>query len=125
MNKSDQITGYIKHGTLAITISLFTVGNISAQTIIPIETAHNAVVLQADVKKDVNTIFFGKKLANKQEYAQVTAQYKQTEDYTGQLNSVYTPSGSRNLVEPAISVTHADGNNSLDLKYLDHTVTAI
>ncbi|HAL83058.1 MAG TPA: alpha-galactosidase, partial [Mucilaginibacter sp.] len=37
----------------------------------------------------------------------------------------YTPSGSRNLAEPAITVTHADGNNSLDLKYVSHNVTKI
>ncbi|MFF5381216.1 alpha-galactosidase [Pedobacter suwonensis] len=125
MNRSDQFQGYMRHGVLAISLSLFTLTKLNAQAIIPIETAHNALVLQADAKKDVNTIFFGKKLADKQEYSQISSQYTQTEDYTGQLNSAYTPSGSRNLVEPAISVTHADGNNSLDLKYVDHTVIKI
>ncbi|WP_244950804.1 alpha-galactosidase [Pedobacter suwonensis] len=125
MNRSDQFQGYMRHGVLAISLSLFALTKLNAQAIIPIETAHNALVLQADAKKDVNTIFFGKKLADKQEYEQISSQYKQTEDYTGQLNSAYTPSGSRNLVEPAISVTHADGNNSLDLKYVDHTVIKI
>jgi alpha-galactosidase len=36
-------------------------------------------------------------------------------------NSAYTPSGSRNLLEPAITVTHADGNQSLDLEYVSHS----
>lgn len=125
MNRSDQFQGYMRHGVLAISLSLFALTKLNAQAIIPIETAHNALVLQADAKKDVNTIFFGKKLADKQEYSQISSQYRQTEDYTGQLNSAYTPSGSRNLVEPAISATHADGNNSLDLKYVDHTVVKI
>lgn len=89
--------------------------------ILPIQTAHHALVIQADQHKDVSTIYFGKKLANASEYNYVASVYKQTEDYTRQLNSVYTPSGSRNLVEPAISVTHADGNNSLDLRYVSHT----
>ena len=34
--------------------------------------------------------------------------------------SAYTPSGSRNLLEPAIQVIHADGNPSLELKYVRH-----
>jgi len=90
---------------------------------IPVQTAHNALVLQVNNSKDLNTIYFGEKLADANEYEQVTGVYKQAGDYTGLLNSAYTPSGSRNLVEPAITVTHADGNNSLDLKYVSHTVT--
>jgi len=90
---------------------------------IPVQTAHNALVLQVNNSKDLNTIYFGEKLADANEYEQVPGVYKQAGDYTGLLNSAYTPSGSRNLVEPAITVTHADGNNSLDLKYVSHTVT--
>ena len=93
--------------------------------IIPVETQNNALVLQTDTNKHLGTIYFGKKLTNNKEYLQVPALYKQTSDYTGVLNSVYTSSGSRNLVEPAISVTHADGNNSLDLKYVSHEVKQI
>lgn len=93
--------------------------------IIPVETQNNALVLQTDTNKHLGTIYFGKKLTDNKEYLQVPALYKQTSDYTGVLNSVYTSSGSRNLVEPAISVTHADGNNSLDLKYVSHEVKQI
>ncbi len=35
----------------------------------------------------------------------------------------YIPSGTDNLLEPAIKVTHADGNPSLELTYVKHTVT--
>lgn len=93
--------------------------------IIPIETQNNALVLQTDTSKHLGTIYFGKKLTNSNEYLQVPALYKQTPDYTGVLNSAYTSSGSRNLVEPAISVTHADGNNSLDLRYVSHNLKQI
>lgn len=93
--------------------------------IIPIETQNNALVLQTDTSKHLGTIYFGKKLTNSNEYLQVPALYKQTPDYTGVLNSAYTSSGSRNLVEPAISVTHADGNNSLDLRYVSHDLKQI
>ncbi|MEL7585085.1 MAG: alpha-galactosidase [Prolixibacteraceae bacterium] len=89
-------------------------------TTIPVETAKNALVLQVDDKKDVKLIYFGEKLSEPAEYAFIPGQFKQTSDYTGLYNSAYTPSGTRNLLEPAISVTHADGNQSLDLAYVRH-----
>jgi alpha-galactosidase len=92
---------------------------------IPVQTAHNALVLQVNDRKDLNIIYFGEKLANTGDYAQVPGVYRQSRDYTGLLNSAYTPAGSRNLVEPAIAVTHADGNNSLDLRYVSHQVTRV
>lgn len=88
--------------------------------IIPIETQNNALVLETGKEKDLSVIYFGKKLANAQEYKLVPSVYKQTSDYTGVLNAAYTPSGSRNLLEPAVSVVHADGNRSLDLRYVKH-----
>ncbi|WP_342331698.1 alpha-galactosidase [Pedobacter sp. FW305-3-2-15-E-R2A2] len=99
--------------------------SVAQSVIIPIETQNNALVLQTDTNKHLGTIYFGKKLTNNKEYLQVPALYKQTSDYTGVLNSAYASSGSRNLVEPAISVTHADGNNSLDLKYVSHDLKQI
>lgn len=89
---------------------------------IAIETNSNAVVFQADEKKNLNTIYFGKKLGSSSEYALIPSQYKQSSEYTSVLNSAYTASGSKSLLEPAITVTHADGNNSLDLRYVSHSV---
>jgi alpha-galactosidase len=89
---------------------------------IPIETANQAVVLQAGNDKRLRCIYFGHKLSNSNEYQNVPEAYKQAEDHAGLLNSAYTPSGSRNLFEPAITVTHADGNQSLDLQYVSHQV---
>ncbi|WP_225869597.1 alpha-galactosidase [Pedobacter psychroterrae] len=108
----------------ALCCLLLASGNVWAQTI-PVETSSNAVVLQADANKNLSVIYFGKKLGNAAEYEQIPATYKQTSDYTNQLNSAYTTSGSRNLMEPAITVTHADGNNSLDLKYVSHNLNKI
>lgn len=87
---------------------------------IAVETKNNALVLQADAKKNLNTLYMGKKLSAFAEYEQIASQYKQATEYTGVLSAAYTPSGSRNLLEPAISVSHADGNNSLDLQYVSH-----
>ena len=90
-----------------------------------IETSSNAMVLQADSKKQLNTIYFGRKLQSQEEYNNVPAQYKQGGDYTEILSSAYTPAGSKNLLEPALTVTHADGNTSLDLRYVSHAVSKL
>jgi alpha-galactosidase len=100
--------------------------NAFAQTItIPIETAHQALVLAAGKSHDLNTVYLGKKLNNRADYDQLNSAYKTATDEQVMFSSAYTPSGSRNLLEPAISVTHADGNNSLDLKYVTHSVSRI
>lgn len=106
----------------AIALMLFTT-QVHAQNVnISIETKSNALVLQADDKKNLNTIYFGKKLASPAEYKLIPSQFKQSSEYTSVLNSAYTASGSKSLLEPAITVTHADGNNSLDLRYVSHSV---
>ena len=106
---------------ISLILLLFITRAASAQTILPIETASNALVLGIDAQKNVSIVYFGKKLSDVTEYAAVSGAYRQTADYTGVLNAAYTSSGSRNMVEPAISVTHADGNNSLDLRYVTHS----
>jgi len=97
--------------------------NTKAQTI-PIETKDNALVLRVSADKHLNMVYFGGKLADKNEYNTIAKTY-QLDGKTDDYNSAYTPSGSRNLLEPAIAVTHADGNKSLDLEYVSHTVTKI
>jgi alpha-galactosidase len=92
----------------------------SQNTIIPVETLHNALVLQTNDNNNLGIVYLGPRLADKNEYAAIPALYKQSSDYTGVSNAAYASSGSRNLFEPAITVTHADGNNSLDLQYVRH-----
>lgn len=87
---------------------------------IPVQTSHNALVLQVDTDHYVRMIYLGPRFQDASEYSLVPDMYKQGGDVTGQIDAAYTPSGSRNLLEPAISVTHADGNNSLDLRYVSH-----
>jgi alpha-galactosidase len=113
--------------TLYLT-SLFSILSftLTAQTsLIPIETANNALVLQITSKKDLQTIYYGRRLSDTTEYTLVSAAYRQPGDPSDLFNSAYTPSGSRNLIEPAISVTHADGNYSLDLRFVSRQVTKI
>ncbi|ADB37952.1 alpha-galactosidase [Spirosoma linguale] len=87
---------------------------------IAIETRQTALVIRVDKDQSPTLVHLGSKLRNAAEYAAIPARGKRGEDYTDIYNSVYTPAGSRNLLEPAIQVTHADGNPSLDLKYIRH-----
>ena len=96
----------------------------AAQRVIPVETNDNAMVLQVDAKNNLQFIYYGKKLSDEKEYEQISKEYHQS-DYTGLLSSAYTPAGSRNLLEPAISVTHSDGNQSLDLKYVSQNIQTV
>ncbi|WP_426581565.1 alpha-galactosidase [Mucilaginibacter sp. R-33] len=105
--------------------SMLLAGRAAAQDVtIPVETQHNAIVLQTDAEKHLNMVYLGAKLANTAEYAGISKMYKQADD-SGVQNDAYTPSGSASLGEPAITVTHADGNKSLNLTYVNHTVSKI
>ncbi|ULT39691.1 hypothetical protein KRR40_32960 [Niabella defluvii] len=99
----------------AVSIPVF-----AQEQIITVTTAENAMVLKVDQQKNLSMIYYGQKLGVDNEYALIPQAYKQTSDYTEVADAAYTASGSRNLLEPAITVTHADGNNSLDLRYVQH-----
>jgi alpha-galactosidase len=85
-----------------------------------LETGSNALVLQADTAGHLHMNYLGKKLQNKQEYARLQAMYRQGTDYSGILDAAYTTAGATSLAEPAVTVVHADGNRSLDLRYVSH-----
>jgi alpha-galactosidase len=88
-----------------------------------VQTAASALVLKTDNSGNLGITYLGKKLLNAGEYSQSPSMYRQSGDDGGMVSNAYTPSGTRNLVEPAITVTHADGNNSLDLHYISHQVS--
>ncbi|HWK07405.1 MAG TPA: alpha-galactosidase [Puia sp.] len=92
----------------------------SPAQVIPVETAGNALVLEVNNNKDLTMTYLGKRLSAGDEYGQVPQAYRQPLEGAGLMDAAYTTSGSRNLLEPAITVTHADGNNSLDLRYVSH-----
>ena len=93
----------------------------SAQpVIIPIQTAHHVLVLETDNDNRLTTVYSGKPLQNDNEYATVARAYHLTDENGGIYNSAYTPAGTWNLSIPAIEVLHADGNPSLELKYIRH-----
>lgn len=92
----------------------------SSDTHVIIETRHTALAIRVGKEQNPTIVHFGQRLSRPDEYARISGTGKRGEDYTGIYNSVYTPAGSRNLLEPAIQVTHADGNPSLDLRYVRH-----
>ena len=109
--------------SIFLTRLLFSVPLICSAEDIAISTDSMAMVVRIDQGNNPRVIHFGKRLENPGEYSKLPDQTRITEDYTGLYNSAYTPAGSRNLLEPAIQVTHADGNPSLDLRYLRHEIT--
>ena len=101
--------------------------NTNAQMItIPVETKDNALVLQTDKENRMRMTYFGKKLKSATEYENLkVSSARYDEANAGIASSAYTPSGTWNLGEPAIEVIHADGNTSLELKYVSHKVEKI
>jgi len=123
MNKVNS-NGLLRRMTVLSFLVVATFVTKAQSVIIPIESKQNAMVLQVSPEKYLNMVYFGNKLSDKNEYSSIAKAYKLDHNTTG-YNSAYTSSGARNLLEPAISVTHADGNKSLDLKYVSHSVTKI
>src|SRR4030095_3733148 len=113
---------FCKTNSLFLLGTLFFFHGLLAQnnTVIPVETSKHALVLQTDKEKHPGIIYFGKKMSSGNDYGTIPLQYRQVEDNAGIYNSAYTPSGSWNLVEPAVRITHGDGNTSLDLIYVNH-----
>ncbi|MEO6230090.1 MAG: alpha-galactosidase [Ferruginibacter sp.] len=102
-------------------------GKSFAQNIItiPVETEKNALVLQTDKEGRLGIIYFGNRIKNSDEYAAISKQYHLIGDNSPSYNSAYTPAGTWNLLEPAVQISHADGNMSLDLKYVSSDLRKI
>ncbi len=86
---------------------------------IPVVTADITLVIEVNGNGDPLVVYVGKRSQNDTNYTSVPSSVSD-DDPTVLYSSAYTPSGTRNLLEPAIQVIHADGNPSLDLKYVRH-----
>jgi alpha-galactosidase len=108
-----------------IFLSNFYVAN-AQQVSIPVESHNNVILLQTDKENRLRMVYNGGVLADKKEYSTVAAQYNfNDENSAGIYNNAYSTAGTYSLTEPAMQVTHADGNASLDLKYVSHEVKDI
>ena len=120
----------MKHSNFSLSAKIFSIFVIalfsfvsmfaSNQVFIPIETAHNALLLQTDADNRLQMTYFGTKLSDTDEYKLIATQNNQKDENGGIFNHAYTPAGTWNLVEPALSITHADGNISTELLYVSH-----
>lgn len=88
--------------------------------IIPVETENLAVVLETDKTNNLFQVYFGKKLTTTNEYEQIYKQIRQKDPNNINFHGAYTSSGTWNLVEPALTIKHADGNLSTELLYVSH-----
>ena len=105
---------------ILLIFGVFCFAELSAQTIIPIQSADFALVLQTDTDQRLRNVYFGTRLQNTDEYAAISKQLRYQGTNEDVFNHAYTPSGTWNVSEPAIEVQHADGNNSLELAYVSH-----
>lgn len=92
---------------------------------IPIETKNCALVLETDDANRLLQIYFGAKMRHLEEYSFISVQNNQNNSNGGIFNHIYTPSGTWSLVEPALSIVHADGNLSTELLYRSHKTETI
>lgn len=121
-----KITSYFNKKNVILLGFMLAAIHLSAQkTTIPVATENNMLLLQTDSNNRLMTVYFGKPLENENEFEAVSAGLNYDYSNQGIYNSAYTPSGTWNLSEPAIQVKHADGNTSLELKYVSHKVEKI
>jgi alpha-galactosidase len=74
-----------------------------------LETKNIALVLSVNNNQRLTQSYLGKKLSNSNDYSKQNGG-----------REVYLTAGMENQFEPAIRMVHADGNPSLELKYISH-----
>lgn len=92
-------------------IIYFFSSHLAGQQIKPIilETKNIALVLSVNNNQRLIQSYLGKKLSNSNDYSKQNGG-----------REVYLTAGMENQFEPAIRMVHADGNPSLELKYISH-----
>jgi alpha-galactosidase len=109
--------------TIVLLASLLAPSLFGQKVTIPITTANMATVLQIDHNQRLKIIYTGKSLSRLSEYEQSGGVINLRSEGASSNNNAYAVAGiDNNFVEPAIAVVHADGNNSLDLRYESHEV---
>ncbi|WP_145671055.1 alpha-galactosidase [Chitinophaga polysaccharea] len=98
-----------------------------AQTMINIETNRTALILETDADSALIFTHFGPRLSHTGDYQQIRGldKFKPGNDDLYNKREAYTSAGSLTLLEPALSVTHANGDKSVVLHYVSHTVQKI
>src|SRR5689334_2566465 len=105
---------------LKLLLIFMTIGQSNfAQQIVEITTKNNVLVLETDKDNSLLLSYIGKKLKDTREYPAIESldKYKPGSDDLFNKREAYIASGSLNLLEPALTVTHADGNKSTVLTF--------
>lgn len=95
-------------------------------SMIRIETENSALVLKVGKNHKLYQTYLGTKLNNNSEYETVSKENKKNfvvndgNPLIDLCHAVYPTFGTDNLFEPAIRITHNDGNPSLELEYQNH-----
>ncbi|MEL6651419.1 MAG: alpha-galactosidase, partial [Bacteroidota bacterium] len=110
---------------LLLFLVVFCFAELFSQTIIPIQSADFALVLQTDRDERLRTVYFGPRLQHTDEYAAIAKQLRYQGTNEDVFNHAFTPSGTWNIAEPAIQMLHADRNPSLELRYQTHEVKEV
>ncbi|ETZ22062.1 hypothetical protein N824_24370 [Pedobacter sp. V48] len=106
--------------SLKLFLIFMTIGQSNfAQKTFEITTKNNVLVLETDKDNSLLLSYIGKKLKNTAEYSTIQSldKYKPGSDDLFNKREAYIASGSLNLLEPALTVTHADGNKSTVLTF--------
>ena len=98
----------MKRTILSMASVVLTLSAMGAGKIIPIETDNIGLVFTVGDNGRLYQQYFGKKLANESEYANLP-----------QGIEAYLTHGMEDYFEPALHINHADGNESTLLKYVD------
>jgi len=114
---SDLLNGVIT----ILLLTCFTVNFLQAQVTIVIKSKDNAIVLKTDKDSLLYISYFGAVLKDDSLYQRVSDEYRLSDDNNSMTNNAYTPAGTWNLLEPALQVQQADGNHSVELKYVSHS----
>jgi alpha-galactosidase len=98
---------------------------------ITVETETSALVLKVGKNKKLYQTYFGTKLNNSLEYEFISKENTKKfvvndgNPLIDLRHAAYPTFGTDNLFEPAIRITHNDGNPSLELEYQNHIVQKI
>ncbi|WP_281224911.1 alpha-galactosidase [Flavobacterium aquiphilum] len=105
--------------------------SIQAQEMIRIETESSALVLKVGKNKKLYQTYFGTKLNNSSEYEFISKENTKKfvindgNPLIDLRHLAYPAFGTDNLFEPAIRITHNDGNPSSELEYQNHNSSKI
>ncbi len=108
---------------LFLILSLWCALATQAATQIRIGTANTDLLLQVGDNNRLYQVYFGKRLLHTSDFAHFDWRvYPGTDGaYAPRGHEVYSTSGNEDLFEPALAVTHADGNMRTYLYYKSHT----